>query len=227
MANSLELHGHPLSSYSQKATVALYESGAAFTAVTVDLGDPASRGAFAALWPMAKMPVLRDQRRGHVVAESTAIIEYLDRFHPGPRPLLPADADQAWQARMWDRVFDNYVQTPMQKLVGDRLRPAGAGDAHGVAQAQADLAKVYDLLEALLPADGWFLSADFSLVDCSAAPALFYAHVAVPFGGDRPRLRAYRQRLMQRPSYARALREAEPYFQLVPLDRKPTLDLDA
>ena len=123
---SLVFHGHPLSSYCWKVLIALYENGTPFEQRLVDLGDPESRAAFAALWPMAKMPVLEDAERGAVVAETTIIIDYLDLHYPGPVRFVPEDPERAREVRLWDRVYDLYVQGPMQRIVGDRLRPAGA-----------------------------------------------------------------------------------------------------
>jgi glutathione S-transferase len=220
---TLELYFHPLASFCQKALIAFYENGIRFTPVMVDLGDEASRAAFRAVWPMAKMPVLRDGARACTVAESTIIIEYLDTHYPGATRFVPGDPDAAWRTRMWDRFYDHYVQEPMQKTVTDRLRPAGSNDAHGVAQARAQLAEAYAVVEQEIAARTWMTGDGFSLADCAAAPALFYADTVVPIGPTQPRLAAYRDRLMARPSFARVLEEAEPYFELFPMERKPQL----
>ncbi|MFO1210099.1 MAG: glutathione S-transferase family protein [Amaricoccus sp.] len=220
---TLKLHFHPLASFCHKALVALYEHGLDFEPVVVDLGDPDSREAFAKIWPPLKFPVLQDGDRGATVAESTIVVEYLDAFHaaPGVR-LIPADPDRAWQARLWDRYFDQYVELPMQKIVTDALRPEQGRDAHGVAEARAGLAGAYPFLEAGLGAP-WAMGEDFTLADCSAAPALFYADTVQPLGPDTPRLAAYLERLRARPSFARVLREASPYFPMFPLDPKPRI----
>ena len=144
---SLKLYFHPLASFCHKALIALYEGGIAFEPIVVDLGDERSSAAFKAVWPMAKMPVLRDEGRNRTVAESTVIIEYLDAYHRGPTRFIPADPDRAWQTRMWDRFYDHYVQEPMQKIVTDRLRPAGQSDPFGVEQARGQLHRAYDVLE--------------------------------------------------------------------------------
>jgi glutathione S-transferase len=214
----LTLYCHPLASFCHKALIALYERGVAFDPVTVDLGDPASRAAFAEVWPLLKFPVLVDPDRGATVAESTTVIEYLDAFHGGA--MVPRDPDRAWQARMWDRVFDQYLQVPMQKIVTDSLRPAGGHDPHGVAEARAALGEAYRFLAARLDPAPWALGEAFTLADCAAAPALFYAHTVAPL--EDPGLTAYLARLMRRPSFARVLAEAEPYFPLFPLDPKPS-----
>jgi glutathione S-transferase len=172
---------------------------------------------------MAKMPVLRDEARDRTVAESSIIIEYLDTYYPGATRLLPADADRAWQARMWDRFFDHYIQEPMQKIVTDRLRPEGNSDAFGVEQAEAQLRHACGLIERRMQSNIWAIGADFSLADCAAAPALFYADTLMPFGRGQEHLRAYLDRLMARPSFARVLAEAEPYFAMFPMERKPQL----
>jgi glutathione S-transferase len=220
---SLKLYFHPLSSFCQKALIALYESGTPFEPVLVDLGDAASRAAFAALWPMAKMPVLRDETRDRTVAEATIIIEYLDTYYPGPTRFIPTDVDRAWQARMWDRFYDHYVNEPMQKIVTDRLRPEGANDAFGVEQAKAQIREAYAVIEQAVASKSWTMGDGFTLADCSAAPALFYANTVLPIEETQTNLRGYAERLMARPSYARALAEAEPYFAMFPMERKPQI----
>jgi glutathione S-transferase len=220
---SLKLYFHPLASFCHKALIALYENGITFEPVIVDLSDEASSAAFRAVWPMAKMPVLRDDARDRTVAESTIIVEYLDAFYPGPTRFLPADPDRAWQTRMWDRFYDHYVQEPMQKIVTDRLRPAGANDAYGVEQAKPQLDKAYALLEQELGAKTWMMGEAFTLADCAAAPALFYANTVVPFDETQSKLAAYLGRLMARPSFARVLEEAQPYFRFFPMEKKPQI----
>jgi glutathione S-transferase len=214
---TLSLHYHPFSSFCQKVLVALYEREVPFKAVVVDPSDPDSKAAFERLWPMGKFPVLRDEARGKTVPESSVIIEYLDRAHPGPPPLVPHDPDEALEARLWDRFFDNYVELPLQKVVGDSLRPDGVHDPHGVEEAKALLGRAYDLLEDRLTASGtWVAGEAFGLADCGAAPALFYANMVRPFAGRRS-LEAYYARLRNRPSFARAVEEARlfrPYFPL-------------
>lgn len=218
---TLRLHGHPLASFCHKALIALHENGTPFEDVLVDFGNPDSAAAFRALWPMAKMPVLEDTARGTMIAEASAVIDYLDRFYPGPARLLPQDPDLASQARMLDGVFDSYVHEPMQKIVTDRLRPVGRDDPEGVVIARAQIRQSYDWLEETLAGQDWALGTDFSIVDCAAAPALFYADMVEPFGRAHVWLAAYLERLMARPSYARVLQEAEPYFGHVPIDEKP------
>jgi glutathione S-transferase len=223
MLMSLKLYFHPLASFCHKALIALYENGIPFQPVFVDLGDGASSAAFRAVWPMAKMPVLRDDARDRTVAESTIVVEYLDTHYPGETRFLPADPDGAWQTRMWDRFFDGYVQQPMQKIVGDRLRPAGTNDAWGVEQARGQLHEAYEVIEQQIAAKTWMMGDAFTLADCSAAPALFYANTVEPFGEAQRNLTAYLGRLMARPSFARVLEEAQPYFALFPLERKPRI----
>jgi glutathione S-transferase len=220
---SLKLYFHPLASFCHKALIALYESGIAFEPILVDLGDERSRNAFRAVWPMAKMPVLRDEARDRTVAESTIVIEYLDAYYAATTRLVPADPDRAWQTRMWDRFYDHCVQEPMQKIVADRLRPRDEGDPFGVRQAKAQLRQAYDVLEPTMQAKTWTMGDDFTLADCAAAPALFYANTVAPFAGEHKNLSAYLDRLMGRASFARVLREAEPYFGLFPMDEKPRI----
>jgi len=218
---SLKLYFHPLASFCHKALIALYENGVPFEPVIVDLGNEKSATDFRKVWPMAKMPVLRDESRDRTVAEATIVIEYLDTYYPGPTRFLPADPDRAWQTRFWDRFYDNYVEHPMQQIVTDRLRPAGANDGVGVEQAKQQLLEAYRIAEPALQSKTWAMGDDFTLADCSAAPALFYANTVVPFGRNDKNLSGYLDRLMARPSFARVLAEAEPYFNLFPMEKKP------
>jgi glutathione S-transferase len=212
---SLTLHFHPLASYCHKALIALYENDTPFTPNIVNLGDKGERTALLALWPIGKFPVLRDDARDQTIPESTVIIEYLDRHYPGRTRFIPADADLALQARLRDRFYDLYVHEPMQKIVGDRLRPQGKKDPHGVEEARARLRTSYGMIDSEMAKRTWAIGDIFSLADCAAAPALFYANEVLPFAGHI-NLEAYLGRLKVRPSHARVLREAEPYFSMFP-----------
>jgi glutathione S-transferase len=215
---TLTLHYHPLSSFCHKVLIALYENGVPFEKHLLNLGDETERARFKALWPAGKMPVLSDEARAQTVPETTVIIDYLDRQYPGAHPLLPKDEDEAMQTRLWDRLFDLYVHLPMQKIVGDRLRPEGVRDAHGVAEASATMQMAYDMIEKHMTNRTWAGARDFSLADCAAAPALFYGSFTTPFSKtDRPKLSAYFERLLARPSVARTISEAKPFFQYFPL----------
>ncbi|GGL09226.1 glutathione S-transferase family protein [Caulobacter rhizosphaerae] len=213
---SLTLHMHPLASYCWKVLIALYENDTPFEARLVDLSDPAVVAAFKTLWPTAKMPLLVDKARDRTVPETSIIIEYLQTAYPGPVRFIPDHAEAALRVRLLDRLFDNYVQESMQKIVGDRIRPADAKDPHGVAHARAQLAMAYDLLEGQLAGRTWAAGEAFGLADCAAAPALFYANKVAPLGGSHPTVSAYLDRLLARPSFARVLQEAEPYFAMFP-----------
>ena len=213
---TLVLYFHPLSSFCQKALIALYENGTPFEPRIVDLSDEASRPAFLRLWPIGKFPVLRDEARDRLIPESSIIIEYLDQHYPGPAPLVPADPDLALKTRLTDRFYDLYVHEPMQKIVGDRLRPAGERDGFGVAQAKARLQTAYAMIDAEMATQMWAAGETFTAADCAAAPALFYARLVLPFGDAHPNLARYFARLMDRPSFARAVAEAKPYFGLFP-----------
>jgi glutathione S-transferase len=214
---TLRLYYHPFSSYCQKVLVALYERQVPFEGVVLNPGDPEQRAALERLWPMGKFPVLRDEERGHTIPESSVIVEYLDRVHPGPPPLVPSDPDSAMRVRLWDRFFDNFVETPLQKAVTDTFRPEGSSDPHGVEEARALLRRAWDTLEESLAAGSqWAAGDSFSLADCGAGPALFYANIIQPFAG-RHHVEAYYARLLGRPSFARAVEEARPYRAFFPL----------
>jgi glutathione S-transferase len=213
---SLTLYCHPFASFCQKVLVALYENETPFTSHLVDLGDTASRAALLKVWPIGKFPVLRDEARGQTIPESSIIIEYLAQHYPGRVALVPADPDRARETRLADRFYDLHVAEPMQKIVGDRLRPAANKDPFGVEQARAALRTAYGIIEHELATKLWATGESFSMADCAAAPALFYANVVLPIDPTQEHAAAYLARLMARPSMARVAREAEPYFQLFP-----------
>lgn len=213
---SLTLYMHPLSSYCHKAMIALYENATPFTAVSVNLGDPDERAMLLKLWGVGKFPVLQDGARGEVVPESSIIIDYLDRHYPGPTRLIPEDGDAARAVRFADRFYDLHIHNHMQKVVGNRLRPADAKDPHGVEDAKTRMRAAYDIAERDMTSRRWAAGDDFSMADCAAAPALFYAAKVLPYADSHPHLAAYLERLKARPSYARVLKEAEPYFDMFP-----------
>jgi glutathione S-transferase len=212
----LTLYYHPFASYCQKVLIALYENEVAHEKRLIDLGDADQRAALEAVWPLTKFPVLVDAARGVTLPEASLIIEYLQHHYPAPVRLIPEDADQAIQVRLLDRMFDNYLATPLTQIVTDTFRPEGGHDPIGVEQARALIGRAYAVLEQRLGEDGWAAGDGFSLADCAAAPALFYANTAVPLA-EHPRIAAYYRRLMARPSVARVVDEARPYRHLFPL----------
>jgi glutathione S-transferase len=211
---SLQLYAHPFSSYCQKVTTALYENGTPFLLRLLAPDNPEAFAEFAKLWPMKRMPVLVDGER--TVVEATVIVEYLDLHHPGPVRLIPEDARAALTVRGMDRFFDNYVMTPMQKIVADTIRSEQNRDPYGVKEAHAMLDMAYRWLDTTMADREWAAGEAFSLADCAAGPSLFYADWVHPIGEDCANVRAYRRRLLERPSFARAVDEARPYRPLFP-----------
>jgi glutathione S-transferase len=209
----LSLYGHPFSSYCQKALIALYEHGLPFEFRVLD-GDEAVSREFAALWPLRKMPVLVDGDR--TIVEASIIVEHLDLQHARAARLLPHDARAALEVRTLDRCFDNYLMTPMQKIVADAIRSADVRDPHGVREARDLLERTYRWLDTSLAGRTWASGDSFTLADCAAAPALFYADWVHPIDPSLGAVRAYRQRLLARPSFARAVDEARPFRPLFP-----------
>ena len=208
----LTLYYHPLSSYCHKVLVALYEHGIDFDGRIIDLGNQADRAELAALWPFTKFPVLRDHTGERDVVESSIIIEYLD-LHAGDHArLIPQDSDDALDVRLWDRIFDQYVMTPLQAIVGNTFRPT----PDDMAAQFATLDTAYRLIDERMAARTWAAGMEFSLADCAAAPSLFYAVTVRPFPDDCPHLRTYYDRLMDRPSVQRVHEEAKPYFGMYP-----------
>lgn len=215
---TLILYFHPFSSYCQKVLTALYERDVPFTPRIVDLGDVAERAMLESLSPIGKFPVLRDEAAGRTIAEASVIVEYLDGLGDAP-PLLPAEREAALDVRFWDRVFDLYVMAPMQKAVADTFRPEGNRDPFGVEEARTNLERSYRMVDDALAGRGgdWICGHGFTLADCAAAPALFYANMVAPFGAYR-QLTGYYARLRARRSFARAVDEARPYRSFFPLN---------
>ena len=211
----MHLYAHPFSSYCQKVLVALYENAIPFEFRLLAPGEERAAAEHAALWPLKRMPVLVDD--GRTVVEASIIIEHLGLHHAGPVRLIPEDPRAALDVRMMDRFFDNYVMTPMQKIVGDHLRAEERRDPHGVAEARRLLDTAYGWLDGTMATREWAAGERFSLADCAAAPSLFYADWAHAIGDAFPNVRAYRRRLLARPSFARAVDEARPYRPLFPL----------
>jgi glutathione S-transferase len=212
---SLQLFLHPLSSYCHKVLIALYENDIPFEVMRVD--DPAVARDWEALSPLRKFPILRDSKRDQVVAESTIIIEYLEIHYPGRIRLIPGDPDLAWQVRLRDRFFDHYLHSPVQAFAADHLRPKDNRDPYGVDQAKALFVKALGLVDAEMARTSWAMGDTFTMADCAAAPAIYYGdRFFGPFRETHPNALAYLDRLMARPSYARALDEAKPFMHFLP-----------
>jgi glutathione S-transferase len=212
-AMPLKLYAHPFSSYCQKVLIALYENDTAFEYRSLE--DKAANAELAAIWPLKRFPVLVDGETP--VFETTVIIEYLDVHYPGAKRMVPADADKALHTRMMDRFFDNYISTPQGNIVFNAIRPEADRDPYGVKQQQQMLDTAYQWLDGVMAKREWAAGGDFSLADCAAAPALFYADWTYPIGAQFANVHAYRRRLLARPSFARAVDEARPFRGYFPL----------
>lgn len=209
---ALTLYYHPLASYCHKVLIALYENGVAFDKRVIDLGNADDRAELQTHWALCKFPVLHDAAHQRSVPESSTIIEYLDHHFPTAQPLIPAVWEQAQTVRLWDRIFDNHVHSPMQEIVNDRLR----GTQADMAPARAALAGAYALLDQHMASHTWAGGAQFSLADCAAAPALFYATTLQALPAELAHATRYFNQLMDRPSVARTLQEAKPFFHFYP-----------
>lgn len=208
----LTLYGHPISSFTWKVLIALYENDTPFDFITVDQNTYAD---FIAKWPMGKFPILLDSDRQQMVTETSVIIEYLDSYYPGATRFIPKIKRDALEARRWDRVFD-HLNVTMSKIVVDNIRPEGQRDPYGVEEAKRIIAGIYGVIETQLGAREFIVGDSFTLADCAAAPALWYATRNAPLAGAYPRIAAYLERATQRPSFARALKESEPLFHMYP-----------
>ena len=211
---SLEFFGHPFSSYTQKVLIALWSDGTPFNYRPLGPDHPDNNAELAKHSPFGQFPLVIDD--GAALFETTCIIEHLQARHPGPNPWIP-DGEVGRRARFLDRFFDLHVMNNMQVPVGDKLRPEGTQDALGVERARARLHTAYDWLEANLGEGPWAAGDPFTLADCAAAPSLFYADWVEPIGPSRPRLAAYRARLLTHPVVARAVDEGRPYRSFFPL----------
>ena len=213
---TLQLHHHPISSYCWKAQIALEELGTPFETVVVNLGDAETQTEYRQISPFGKIPALSDSARGQDVFEVSIIVDYVELHYPGRARLTPADPAAALEVRLMDRVFDLYVHMVFQSVIRDRLRPEGGRDPFGVEQAREQLRQSYDFLDGRLAGRAWAAGSDFTLADCSAAPALFYADLIEPIGEGRPTLGAYLAKLMQRPSVSHAIEGAKPFLRYFP-----------
>jgi glutathione S-transferase len=213
---SLTLYYHPLASFCHKVLIALYENGTPFEPRLIDLSKESDSAELREIWPVRKFPVVRDHERKRDIPESSVIIEYLDRHFVGPVRLIPEDESDALDARLWDRIFDLYVQLPMQRIVTNRLRAKDKADETGVAEARSVLQTAYAMIDRRMASRTWPAGNAFSIADCAAAPALFYAGVIEPFPAGLSHLAAYFDRLAERPSFKRVIDEARPYFPMFP-----------
>jgi glutathione S-transferase len=213
---ALTLYLHPLSSFCHKVLIALYENAVPFAPRVVDLGNPVERDELKKIWPFARFPVLRDAARGRTIPESTMIIEYLAQHYPGPSKLIPDDPELAAQARAGDRFYDLLLHLPMQKVVGDKLRPADRHDPFGVDEAWGQMRTALRIADNEMSTRCWAIGDHFSMADCAAGPPLFFTNLMLPLANEFPHVSAYLDRLKKRPSYARALAEAQPYLAMFP-----------
>ncbi|MFY1838864.1 glutathione S-transferase family protein [Achromobacter xylosoxidans] len=212
---TVAIYGHPFSSFTWKALIAAYEREVDFEFRMIDPDHPEHAARIATLAPTGQFPALVDGATE--VVQSNAVIEYLDLHHGKGAPLVPLDPREALAARMMAQVFDDYVHVPMQRIVGNALRPEDSRDPFGVEQAHGVIARCYAWLEARLQDGPWAACGRFTIADCAAAPALFYGDWVHPMGGRFPALAAYRVRLLARPSIARVVDEARPYRGFFPL----------
>ena len=210
----LKLYAHPFSSYCQKVLITLYENDTPFEFRMLAMNDAAATAELEQLWPFKKFPVLTDGE--YVIREASIIIEYLDLHYPGPARMIPADPRTSLEVRFMDRFFDNYIMTPQQKLVFDLIRGEENRDRQGVAEAKQMLDTSYKWLDGVMKNRKWAAGDNFTLADCAAAPALFYADWSYPIGEEFTHVHAYRQRLLARHSFARAVDEARSFRKFFP-----------
>ena len=210
----MKLYLHPLSSFCWKVEIAFYESGIPFEPVMVNLGNAEERAAYLKLSPFGKIPTLVDGER--VVNETTIMIEYLAMKFPEAAKLVPKDPIEALKVRGLDRFYDLYLNSPLGRIAFHRLRPEAERDNIGTAMLMNDLKTAVGIVEKDMGSRTWAAGESFTMADCAAAPALFYVDKLVPYSSGYPNTARYLDRLKARPSVARAIAEAEPYFHMVP-----------
>ena len=211
---TLTLYYHPLSSFCQKVLVAFYETGIPFTPRFIDFVAEEDRNALFALWPMGQFPVIRDEAKARTVPEGSLIIEHLALNFAEGAALLPRDGEAAFDIRYWDRLFDLHVNQQMQIAMAERRKPKEERDAAASERAARQIEAAYGLIERHMAGREWAVGEGFTMADCAAAPALNYAKLIVPFG-EHKHVSAYYERLVKRPSFARALKESEPWLQFL------------
>jgi glutathione S-transferase len=212
MMMSLTLYAHPFSSYCQKVLMALWENDTPFTYRHME--EPGVGEELASLWPIGKFPVLVDGTR--TVVETSIIIEHLDLYHRGDVRFVPDEPASAMEVRFLDRFFDQYVMNAAQIAVSESLRSESDRLDEAKRTAAGALEVAYGWLERRLDGRKWAAGHRFSLADCAAAPSLFYADWVHQIGDAFPQLRAYRTRLLARPSFARAVEEGRKYRSYFP-----------
>ena len=210
---SLQFFGHPFSSYTQKVLIALWADETPFEYRMIGPDHPDNLNELKRHSPFGQFPLLIDE--GTAVFESTPIIEHLQAHHPGPAKWIP-EGETGRRVRFLDRFFDLHVMYNMQSVVADELRPEGSRDPYGVARARERLNTAYDWLETQFDGE-WAAGTMFTLADCAAAPSLFYADWVERIGPARPKLAAYRARLLAHRVVARAVDEGRPYRAFFPL----------
>ena len=210
---TLDLFAHPFSSYCMKVLIPLWSDGTDFTYRILEDDHPENMIELKRRWPFGQFPLLVDE--GETVVESTVIIEHLQARHPGPNRWIP-EGETGRRVRFLDRLFDSYVMNTMTVPVFNAMRPEAERDQGAIAKARASLHTAYDWLEGQI-GDEWAVGDHFTLADCAAAPSLFYADWVEEIGPSRPRLAAYRARLLAHPPVARAIDEARPYRAYFPL----------
>ncbi|HEY7798858.1 MAG TPA: glutathione S-transferase family protein [Hyphomonadaceae bacterium] len=211
---TIRLYLHPLSSFCWKVMIAFHEADIPYEPVMVDLMDPVKRADYLKLSPFAKIPVLVDGDR--VVNETSIMIEYLTIRFPSAAKLLPRDPAEALKVRALDRFFDLYLNLPLGRIAGDRLRPEAQRDPEGIAAVMNDIRTAVSIVEKDMAARTWAAGETFTMADCAAAPSLFYVNRLVPYASGYPNTERYLERLQKRPSVARAIADAEPYFHMAP-----------
>src|SRR5690349_12714736 len=186
----LILYEHPFALYCQKVLVALNELGVGYE--VLEEQRDFDRAELAELWPPASIPVLRDGDR--IIGETSIIIEYV-----ASERLVPS-----LEARLWDRICDQYVSDAVQAIVADTIEERF--DERATRRARGRLDVAYAMLESQLASHEFLADESFTIADCAAAPGLFYALAIHPWEeGTHPQLTGYYRALAQRPSFAKVI----------------------
>ncbi len=205
----MKLYYNPISTYSQKVLIALYEKGLDFEPEIVNLMDADARARYRDVNPLGKIPCLQLED-GHIIPESSIILEYLD---PLAEPtLIKGNADETRRIRFKDRMFDLYLNDPIVTLLFQGMKPESEQDPERIEKARFHVATMYSFMENEFGKQSYANGEEFLMADCAAAPALFYAEQVVPFA-EHKNISAYWERLKSRPSVQRTHEEAAPILE--------------
>jgi glutathione S-transferase len=193
----LRLYYHPLSTFSRRVRIALFEKQIAHELVVVDMAARKHKEpAYLALNPYGRVPTIDED--GFVLYESTAILNYLEATHAKP-PLVPADARQRALVDMHMKLCDLQLTRHSGTIIfPKRFLPRERWNEAAMAEAKAEIEKHLAILERQLADKHYLVGQQFTLAEVCYMPFIdfFPLMEIVP----PPTVAAWRERLLARPS---------------------------